>query len=162
VFEANLFYFELQGNEWFFWQKLKDRGCDALVAKMPAGIGGLGLMGDILSVIGEMKGQRMLQFSITLQPPTEVIFEKFIEVGVTEQTITEFMIRVMQIESGDIFEVEKQATKYFLISALSRQEREQFKNSAQPRLVTADRIRTFAVFGKDFQPEQADFRKYTF
>ena len=89
---------------------------------MPSGIGGLGLAGDILSMIGEMKGQRMLQFTISLQPPTEVIIEKLIDIGVMEQTITDYMIRVMQIESGDIFEVEKQANKYFLISGLSPQE----------------------------------------
>ena len=104
----------------------------------------------------------MLQFTISLQPPTEVIIEKLIDIGVMEQTITDYMIRVMQIESGDIFEVEKQANKYFLISGLSPQEKQQFKSSAQPRLVTADRIRTFAIFGKDFQATQADFRKFTF
>lgn len=162
MFEANLLYFELQGNEWFFWQKLKDRGYDALIAKMPSSIAGLGIAGDILSVIGEMKGQRMLQFNISLQPPSEVIIKRLIEIGVMEQTITDYMIRVMQIESGDIFEVEKQADKYFLISGLSPQEKHEFKNSAHPRLLTADRIRTFAVFGKDFQTAQADFRKFTF
>ena len=162
VFEANLLYFELQGNEWFFWQKIKDRGYDALIAKTPSGIGGLGQAGDILSVIGEMKGQRMLQFNVNLQPPSEVIIEGLIAIGVMEQTITEYMIRVMQIESGDIFEVEKQGGKYFLISGLSPQEKRQLKISAQPRLLTQDRIRTFAVFGKDFQAAQADFRKFTF
>jgi hypothetical protein len=163
MFEANLLYFELQGNEWFFWQRIKERGYDALIARIPSGIAGLAQTGDILSVIEEMKRQRMLQFTVNLQPPAERIIESLMDVGVTAETITEYMIRVMQIESGDLFEVEKQSGKYFVISGLSPLEKQQLNTTgAQPRLLTQDRTRNFAVFGKDFLPPQADFRKYTF
>lgn len=163
MFEANLLYFELQGNEWYFSQKIKERCYDALIAKMPSGIGGLAQTGDILSVIEEMKMQRMLQFTINLQPPAESTIERLMDIGVVPQTITEYMIRIMQIEAGDIFEVEKQEKKYFVISGLSPLEKQRMSaGAAQPRLLTDNRSRSFAMFRKDFQPEQADFRKFTF
>src|SRR5439155_4047622 len=50
MFEANLLYFEVQGNEWFFRQRIKERGFDVLIAKSASGIIGLAQTGEVLSV----------------------------------------------------------------------------------------------------------------
>ncbi len=160
--EASLLYFEVQGNEWFFLQKIKDRQYDVLIAKIPAGVIGIGQTGDLLRTVEEMRRQRMMLFAAKLEAPCESHFQKLIDTGVLEPTLTAYLVRILQIEPGDAFEIERQGGRCFVISGLSLLEKRQMNTALQPRLLTEDRSRIFAVYGKDFSASEADFRKFTF